>query len=242
MGWKHGKDSKEVKTPKTLQNIVLILILVFLCAGCSSGAYVRQGNRNDSEGSNLSGMEGNRSNRPPILHMGSKFIYQDTSLSDGRACSVTMEVKEKKEFEHKAAYWIEVVREGESYFDIYDMNLNWIGLFGDGRELEMVEPSLQIFRWPLRVGEKWRSGYTLRDFSDHSHGVYLHDSKIGVNIRTYEEVRVPAGAFKALRIQAGDETIWYAPSVGWIVKEELNLNGKNRWVLEMVKYTIPGSM
>jgi len=59
------------------------------------------------------------------------------------------------------------------------------------------------------------------------------------DIWTSEEVRVPAGAFKALRIQAGRETFWYAPSIGWITKEELGFDNKNRRILELVKCRIP---
>jgi hypothetical protein len=60
-----------------------------------------------------------------------------------------------------------------------------------------------------------------------------------VKVGTYEEVRVPAGTFKTLRIQAGEETFWYAPSIGWVVKEEIEPHGKAEWLLELVKYTIP---
>ena len=128
-----------------------------------------------------------------------------------------------------------------NYFNIYDMNLNWIGLFGDERELETAEPCVELYKWPLRVGKKWNSRYTLRDYPDHSNGVHLQSSKADVSILTYEDVRVPAGVFKALRIQAGEETLWYAPSIGWVVKEEIEFFGKEKWILELVEYSIPKS-
>jgi len=237
--WKRWKSLKGVGTSKTLQKIVIAFILTFVCARCSGGAYISQQKGGGFRRSSSSEDGEKSTNRPPILYMGSKFIYQDISLSDGKTCRVTMEVKEKKNFEHKQAYWIEVIGHQMDYFNIYDMNLNWIGLFGDGKELETAEPCLQIFKWPLRIGEKWNSRYTLRDFSDRPHGVYLRDSKIDVNIRAYEEVRVPAGTFKALRIQAGAEIFWYAPSIGWIVKEELSFNSKNKSILELLEYDIP---
>jgi hypothetical protein len=173
---------------------------------------------------------------PPSLIIGSKFIYQDADVSNGKIYKVTMIVKEKKEFEKKLAYWIEVSREEKSYFDIYDMNLNWIGSFADGKEFESAEPCIQVFKWPLRVGTKWNSTFTVHDYSG---GVHLSHSKTEVNIRMYEEVKVPAGTFMALRIQAGEETFWYAPSIGWAVKEQIRSHGKDGWVLELVKYTIP---
>ncbi len=147
-----------------------------------------------------------------------------------------MLVKEIKEFETKPAYWIEVSREKERYFDIYDMNLNWIGSFADGKELESAEPCIRVFDWPLRVGKKWKSDYTVKDYSG---GAHLYRSKKTVNIRTYEEVRVPAGTFRALRIQAGEETLWYAPSVGWAIREQIGLRERDGWLLELVEYSIP---
>ncbi len=222
-----------------MQRITVILVLTSFCVGCSGSAYIGMKSAADSRLNNLFIDQKTGANYPPFLVMGTKFIYQDANLSNGKICNVTMVVKQKKEFDKKPAYWIEVSREERNYFDIYDMNLNWIGLFGDGKELESAEPCLQIFKWPLRIGEKWNSEYIFRDYSDYSHGVQIHTSRVDVNIRTYEEVRVPASAFKALRIQAGRETFWYAPSMGWIVKEELGLDGQNKRILELVEYDTP---
>ena len=225
-----------MRTPKTMQRITVILVLTFFCVGCSGSAYIGMQSAGDSRLNNLFIDEKIGANYPPVLVMGSKFIYQDTNLSNGKICNVTMVVKQKKEFDKKPAYWIEVSREERNYFDIYDMNLNWIGSFADGKELESAEPCIRVFKWPLRVGKKWDSSYTLRDYSE---GFRPSPSKITVNIRTYEEVTVPAGTFKALRIQAGGETFWYAPSIGWVVKEQIGPYGKEEWLLELVEYSIP---
>lgn len=127
-----------------------------------------------------------------------------------------MVVEEKKEFERKIAYWIDVNRGGENYFNIYDMNLIWIGSFAEAEELESAKSCIRVFKWLLRLGKKWDSDYTLRPYSD---GVRLSPLKVAVNIRTYEEGQVPVGTFKTLRIQAGGETFLCAPSIiGWIAK------------------------
>jgi hypothetical protein len=234
----YGDKSKEASRLKGLQNIGIALALIFVCMGCSAGASLSLKNNRGAGTSNFSESDKYGANRPSTLYPGSKFIYQDSSLSDGQSSRITMEVKERKEFEHRQAYWIEVMGRGMNYFNIYDMDLNWIGLFGDGRELESAEPCLQVFKWPLAIGGKWKSKYTFRDYSDHSRGVQIQTSRVDVNVRSYEEVRVPAGAFKALRIQAGRETFWYAPSIGWIVKEELGIDNQNRRILELVDYRI----
>jgi len=235
---KAEKHSRKVRTRKGL---LIILLSTFVCGGCSGVTHIGSESIANPEWDNLSNRGENGVKHPPTLYLGSRFIYQDISPLDGKVSSVTMEVKERKEFEHKRGYWIEVTGEGTSYFDIYDMNLNWIGLFGDGRELETAEPCFEIFKWPLRVGKKWNSAYTLRDYSNHSHGVDPQSSKIAVNIRTYEEVRVPAGTFKAFRIRAGEETFWYAPSIGWVVKEEIESSHMKKWILQLVEYRIPKS-
>jgi hypothetical protein len=232
MEWRQGKTSRKAEHLKPLQ-MIATLILTLISVGCSGGAFISPKSSLDIE------LKNNSSN-PPNLIMGSKFIYQYSNPSDGKSGKVTMEVEERKEFDHKQAYWIKVTGKENSYFNIYDMNLNWIGLFGDGKELESVEPCFQIFKWPLEIGEKWISQYTFRDYSDFSHGVHIDTSQVSVNIRTYEEVKVPAGVFKALRIQVGGATFWYAPSIGWIVKEQTGSDRQTE-ILELVEYNIPKS-
>jgi hypothetical protein len=228
--WRHGKTSKKAEPLKTLQ-MIATLMLTLISVGCSGGTFISPKSSVDIELKNSS-------NNPPELLIGSKFIYQYLNPADGKSREVTMEIEERKEFEHKQAYWIKVTGKENSYFNIYDMNLNWIGLFGDGKELESIEPCLQILKWPLKIGEKWNSEYTFRDYSDASHGIYIYTSKVSVNIRTYEEVKVPAGVFKALRIQAGEATFWYAPSISWIVKVQTGFDRQTE-ILELVKYNIP---
>ncbi len=180
-----------------------------------------------------------RAQRPPSLVIGSRFIYRDTNVSSGEICKVAMTVKEIKKFETKPAYWIEVSREREDYFDIYDMNLNWVGSLINGRELESAKPCIRAFDWPLRVGKTWTSDCTVKEYSG---GVHLYHSRTGVNIQRYEEVRVPAGTFGALRIQAGEETFWYAPSIGWVIREQTRPQDGGGWLLELMEYRIPAKI
>jgi hypothetical protein len=215
-----------------MKGMAVILVLTLTCIGCVRGGY----NGTQTAGSRVDNLKIEANH--PVLVMGSMFTYQDTTLSGGKTYSVTtiMVVEGKKEFEKKVAYWIEVKRKRENYFNIYDMDLNWIGQFAEGKRLQSAEPCIRVFKWPLRVGEKWSSEYTLRDYS---RGVHLHPSKVAVNVQTYEKVTVPAGTFDTLRIQAGEETFWYAPSIGWVVKEQIGSSGKNGWLLELEEYKIP---
>jgi hypothetical protein len=224
-----------VKFTKAIRTILLLLTLSFLSTGWSGSADLGTQNAGNLL-HNRSAPKEMSAQHPPSLVIGSRFIYQDTNVSNGKTCKVAMTVKEIKEFEAKPAYWVEVSREAERYFDIYDMDLNWIGSFADGKELGSAEPCIRVFNWPLRVGKKWKSGYTVNDYSG---GAHLYRLETGVNIQTYEEVTVPAGTFTALRIQADEETLWYAPSIGWAVREQIGPQGRDGWLLELVEYSIP---
>ena len=226
-----GDNLKRARTLKRAQTAIVILVSTFACLRCSDGAYFRAKNTGS-----LNNLFDEKLDRPPVLVVGSNFIYRDTNLSNGKSCKVIMTVKEKKEFERKPAYWIQVNRERDRYFNIYDMNLNWIGSSEDGKELESAEPCIRVFDWPLKVGKKWSNDYISRQYSE---GFRPSRSKRSVQIQTYEEVTVPAGTFKTIRIQAGEETFWYAPSIGWTVKEEIEAHGKAEWLLELVEYRIP---
>jgi hypothetical protein len=232
-----GGNLRNMRILKPTKRMVVILVLTSICVGCARGGY----NTTQGAGSRLDTHSIDKkigANHPPILVMDSIFTYQDTNFSSGKPNKVTtvMVVEEKKEFEKKMAYWINVRSKKDNYFNIYDMDLNWIGQFGEGKKSQSAEPCIRVFKWPLRIGEKWSSEYTLRDYS---RGVHLHPSKIEVNVRTYEKVTVPAGTFNALRIQAGEETVWYAPSIGWAVKEQIGSCGKDGWLLELAEYKIP---
>jgi len=228
---------RNIRILKPTKRMVVILVLTSICIGCARGGY----NATQGAGSRLDTHSIDKkigANHPPILVMDSMFTYQDTTLLGGKTNKVTtvMVVEEQKEFEKKMAYWISVRSKKDNYFNIYDMDLNWIGQFGEGKKLQSAEPCIRIFKWPLRIGEKWNSEYTLRDYS---RGVHLHPSKVAVNVRTYEKVTVPAGIFDALRIQAGEETFWYASSIGWVVKEQIGSSGRDGWLLELAEYKIP---
>ncbi len=225
-----AKVSRKVKTLGRFSKAAVILSLALLFVGCS-GLHLFSHKGRPAKGSDGE----NAANKPPLLARGSRFTYLDTNSVDGKKAKVTMEVKEKKGTEKKETYWIEAVGEGVDYFNIYDANLNWVGSFGDGNKMESASPCIQRFKWPLSVGKKWESKFS---YTNYSRGNESYDFKTSVSILGYEDVTVPAGTFKTFRIQAGQETYWYAPSIGWVVKEQLG-SYYTRHVLELVEYTVP---
>ena len=85
-------------------------------------------------------------------------------------------------------------------------------------------------RFPLNTGKSWKFDYVVR-----SNGKEVKVAQTAV-VRGWEEVRVPAGTFRALRVEHDGryrasesgfswsgkirETYWFAPSVGRVVMRE----------------------
>ena len=79
----------------------------------------------------------------------------------------------------------------------------------------------QSLSWPLQQNKKWRNLYKLDDIETNKS--YNIDRSMVVS--GLEEVRVPAGTFKAFKIEAYDNQTgslmaeyWYAPEVRWFIK------------------------
>src|SRR4030042_4915085 len=132
-----GGNLRNMRTLKPTKRMVVILVLTSICIGCARGGY----NATQGAGSRLDTLSIDKkigANHPPVLVMDSMFTYQDTNFSGGKTHKVTtvMVVEEKKEFEKKMAYWIDVRRKRENYFNIYDTDLHWIEQFADGKKLQ----------------------------------------------------------------------------------------------------------
>jgi HEAT repeat protein len=107
---------------------------------------------------------------------------------------------------------------------------------------------------PLWVGKSWaaRSTYTSR-----LTGRTLHNVVVVWKVAAYEDVQVPAGTFKAFRLEAWNDerdsirkrTFWYAPAVPLVVKEVTEGHGSpykvgvgRDWIkvtTELVQYAPP---
>ncbi|HSB06557.1 MAG TPA: hypothetical protein VLK23_15345 [Thermodesulfobacteriota bacterium] len=104
---------KKMRTQKSMKGMAAMLVLTLTCIGCVYGGY----NGTQSTGSRVDNLKIGANH--PVLVMGSMFTYQDTTLSGGKIYKVTtvMVIEEKKEFEKKIAYWIDVKRKRENYLD-----------------------------------------------------------------------------------------------------------------------------
>ncbi|MBI4490418.1 MAG: hypothetical protein HY694_15150 [Deltaproteobacteria bacterium] len=99
----------------------------------------------------------------------------------------------------------------------------------DGNEITSASPlnplvAQKLLDFPLSVGKTWETSY----FASASSGrVYYFTNYF--TVQSYEEVAVPAGTFKAFKIQQhqvlsassyGVRYLWYAPEVGYYVKRQ----------------------
>jgi len=226
---------------KIVRTILFISILLLLCVRCATIP---------------AGEKGIIAEYPPSLVIGSKFVWQITDPSTGKAYTETWVVREKKKHltergEGKTVYWVEtsLKHKGENVFNLYDMELNDVAKFlGGGYKVRTFEPCMKLFKWPLKVGKKWNSAYF---FQDYFMGERITPPRypIAVEIVSYEEVKVPAGTFNAFKISWKEyfffykETFWYSPSIGFIVKREKELIGNDKRVEkilgELLEYNIP---
>jgi hypothetical protein len=84
---------------------------------------------------------------------------------------------------------------------------------------ESYQPYYTTADWPLFVGKSWANRYTYRD---EARGRSFDNVQQDAKVEAYEDVKVPAGTFKAFKIGIGDQafwvTTWYAPDLGLFVK------------------------
>ena len=130
----------------------------------------------------------------------------------------TEEVNREDTFEGIPCY---VIKRGRrEYYYTKDV-LGYIARIRKGKLDSKRTPPLQVLSWPLEVGKKWGNPYLLeRPKKKTSKTVdrWLVVAKV-------EEVRVPAGTFKAFKIERYTShsgklrtEYWYSPKVKWFVK------------------------
>lgn len=92
----------------------------------------------------------------------------------------------------------------------------------DGSKQWEMTPDEGTFSWPLFVGKTWTAKYRYHDFRTQKD---FDDVEADWKVEALEDVTVPAGTFKAFRLQsspgannATNITVWYAPEKHVVVK------------------------
>lgn len=125
---------------------------------------------------------------------------------------------------------------------------NWIATLRDGKERAAASPDDGTFAWPLWVGRTWMASYT---YHDRERGRSWNPVQTWWKVAAYEDVTVPAGTFKAFRLEgspgtnnATQITFWYAPDVKLTVKHVFERTsghylGYGKFTTELIKYEAP---
>jgi len=117
----------------------------------------------------------------------------------------------------------------------------------------VFDPDQGLFKFPLHPGDAHDAHY---DMKDPTEGPYEVRFDRHVKVIGWEDVTVPAGKFRALRVESegpfsrvdiavagtAKETAWYAPEVKRYVKwtyENWTFKGKNQWRgQELIEYKV----
>lgn len=160
----------------------------------------------------------------------------------GAATTATYAVLDEGIYGGKPVYQ---VRSGRD-LHVYDKgSRNWIATVRDRQERFSALPHEGTFSWPLWVGKSWIASFS---YNDRVQGWSYSPVEYTWTVETYEEVKVPAGTFKAFKLQSSPgrnagyySTIWYAPDIALIVKRareriSAHSDGPGKFVTELVEY------
>ncbi|MGH9460202.1 MAG: hypothetical protein ACRD1X_03230 [Vicinamibacteria bacterium] len=112
----------------------------------------------------------------------------------------------------------------------------------DGQERIAAQPHDGSGSSPLWVGKSWQARYA---YYDRDRGRSFSDVTFWWTIAAYEEVTVPAGTFKAFRLEGSNPTTtitsWWAPEFRVMVKRIFERNassylGPGKFTTELVEY------
>lgn len=156
-----------------------------------------------------------------------------------RSGTTTEEVIRESTFEGVPCY---VIKRGRREYFYTKADLGYIASMSSGRLRRKLTPPRQRLLWPLEVGKEWRNTYIQeKPLKKTSRRI---DRRLVV--AKLEEVKVPAGTFKAFRIERYNygtliEEFWYSPKVKWIVKSRTYLRDGAREDVELIDYKITHS-
>ena len=111
----------------------------------------------------------------------------------------------------------------------YDSNLNLTASRSGNNEGLDYSPALRYFSFPLKSGDTWNTNSTERNIKTGK----MRTHSIRALVGEFEQVTVPAGTFKAIKISIdselndesqityGRDVSWYSPDIRRTVKSEL---------------------
>ncbi len=104
--------------------------------------------------------------------------------------------------------------------DVFDKATHsWVATLRDGKERFSASPHAGDGSTELWVGKSWMASYA---YYDRERGWSFSNVTYWWKVTAYEDVTVPAGTFKAFKIEGSNPysttVVWYAPELGVRVK------------------------
>lgn len=101
----------------------------------------------------------------------------------------------------------------------WDDRARFLAIVRQGQPRMTFEPYHKASDWPLFVGKWWLNRFTQRD---HERGRTFTNVEWDAKVAAYEDVKTPAGTFKAFKIVFGNpfasDTMWWSPDLAITVK------------------------
>jgi len=166
--------------------------------------------------------------------VGTKYTYKIVTKKDSYKRSFV--VIEDGIFEGIEVHRVSIL--GRNEMIIYDKeSKNWIGKVFDGELVKGAKPHEDLYRFPLFVGKKYKSEYFLNS------KVRSGNISRTVVVKSFENVTVPAGTFKAFKIIAKrkglKDTYWYSPKLRLYTKRIKIHYRAGESTRELIQYTKP---
>ena len=165
----------------------------------------------------------------PQWKLGDQWTYEE--VRPGKKATVVKQIIKEAFYNGVAAFVVKVENE-EGFYTKESLGL--VATAKDGKLSTNRDKPNEFFAWPLEAAKGWRNTYTLKDLERKETAVI---DRLMV-VPNMEEVRVPAGTFKAAKIEAYDNEsgrldaeYWYSPTAKWFVKS-INYGGGDGFVRE----------
>jgi CHAT domain-containing protein len=174
---------------------------------------------------------------------GTRWITRTVDQDTGGLHLTTYTVLEPGSFQGQKGFRVSD-NTGVQFFE--PVGRNWFATVVRDKERAGATPHTGTHAWPLEVGKTWTSSYQYRDAL---HNFRNNRGEATWRVLAEEDVTVPAGTFRAFRIEGSSRAntwvTWYAPAVRIAVKEMHERKpghpfGAARILVEVVRYAGPG--
>jgi hypothetical protein len=179
---------------------------------------------------------------PKPIPVEAKWTIETTE--SGRTGKITVTLTGTSIYDGKPIY---MLSNGARTALIDVATLNNVGAMREGKMVWTALPNDGMFSWPLSIGKTWSGSF---NYTDYEKGANFTGVGSYYRVTGYEDVTVPAGTFKAYRVEGTPganesvtRTAWYAPMPGIVVKRISVREGgmdyrgtSSRSIMELVEY------